>query len=236
MAERPGNQILDQLLPAEREHLLKGAKKMDLVLGEVLHRPEDKVDYVIFPLRGVISIIAENELGEYAEAGVIGREAGALLPEALGSGVAMTTGVVQFAGEALKVRASECRRLYAESANFRAALAAAVEFQLVEGRQSLLCRSFHKVENRLARWILEQVDRSNRDDTELVLTQEFMASMLAVHRPTVSRAAKALQHSGAIDYRRGRLTLVSKSKLESYACPCRATLHEQRARIFARSS
>jgi CRP-like cAMP-binding protein len=203
------------------------------MLGDVFHHPEDKVDHVIFPERGVVSIIVENQLGESAEAGEIGREAGVMLPEALGSGVTMTTGVVQVAGEAWKVRATDCRSFYAESVEFRKAVAAAVEFQLVEGRQSLLCRSFHKVESRLARWILEQAERDERPDSALMLTQEFLAAMLAVQRPTVTRAAQTLQKSGAIDYRRGRLTLRNRPRLENLACPCRVMLREQQ-RISAR--
>jgi CRP-like cAMP-binding protein len=228
------NEVLKSLPRAELQSLLAKAKRIELVLGKVLHRPDDKVEYVIFPDRGVISIITENEFGERVESGVIGREAAALLPEALGSGVSTTTGVVQVPGEALKIPSADCRRFYEESAHFRAALAAAAEFQLVEGRQSLLCRSFHKVENRLARWILEQAERGKQDASELVLTQEFLAAMLAVHRPTVSRAAQLLQKRGAIDYRRGRLSLSDKPKLESLACPCRVELQAQRERIFVR--
>jgi len=234
MAQLSANAVLKKLPRAELERLLATSTRIPLILGEVLHRPEDKTSYVFFPDSGVISIIAENEHGESAETGVIGREAGALLPEALGSGMSMITGVVQVAGVGWKVPAAECQRLYAQSSHFRAALAAAAEFQLVESRQSLLCRSFHKVEGRLARWILEQAERGNQEVVDLVLTQEVLASMLAVHRPTVSRAAKTLQKHGAIDYSRGRLTLSDKNKLERLSCPCRATLQEQRKRIFGK--
>ena len=226
------NEVLKQLPPAELEALLKKARPFEMRLGDILHRPDDQVDFVFFPNRGVISIITQNQLGECSEAGVIGREAGALLPEALSSGLSTTTGTVQMAGDALKVPASECRRLYEESPRFRAAIAATSEFQMIEGRQSLLCRSFHKLEGRLARWILEQADRSNQEAATLDLTQEFLAAMLAVHRPTVSRAAKALQKTGAINYTRGRLTLTSAKKLEVLACPCRAELQEARKRVF----
>ncbi len=58
------------------------------------------------------------------------------------------------------------------------------------------------------------------------LTQEFAAMMLGATRPTVSVVASVLQRAGLITYRRGRITVVNRARLESASCECyRAATH-----------
>src|SRR5690349_24097823 len=53
--------------------------------------------------------------------------------------------------------------------------------------QSTACNAVHSVEQRLARWLLLAQDRV--DQNAFPLTQEFVAMMLGVTRPTVSVVA-----------------------------------------------
>lgn len=46
--------------------------------------------------------------------------------------------------------------------------------------------------------------------------------MLGVTRPTVSEVAATLQRAGCITYRRGRVTIVDRARLEAAACECYA--------------
>jgi CRP-like cAMP-binding protein len=84
--------------------------------------------------------------------------------------------------------------------------------------QSTACNTIHSVERRLARWLLTAHDRVGRD--EFALTQEFVAMMLGVTRPTVTLVAGALQKSGLIRYRRGRLAILDRQGLEKASCEC----------------
>jgi DNA-binding FadR family transcriptional regulator len=47
--------------------------------------------------------------------------------------------------------------------------------------------------------------------------------MLGVTRPTVTLAAGALKKARIITYRRGRVTVVNRQKLESVSCECYRT-------------
>ena len=61
---------------------------------------------------------------------------------------------------------------------------------------------------------------------EFPLTQEFVAMMLGATRPTVTVVASVLQRAGLITYRRGRITVVNRARLESASCECyRAATH-----------
>ena len=84
--------------------------------------------------------------------------------------------------------------------------------------QTAACNSLHSIDERLARWILMSHDRVRRDD--MPLTQEFLAYMLGVRRPSVSLAASGLQQMGIIQYSRGQLSLIDRKKLEERVCPC----------------
>jgi len=87
--------------------------------------------------------------------------------------------------------------------------------------QSTACNAIHSVERRLARWLLLAQDRMSSD--EFPLTQDFVAMMLGVARPTVSVIAGTLQRAGLITYRRGHVTIVDREKLEAASCECYRT-------------
>jgi Crp-like helix-turn-helix protein len=85
-------------------------------------------------------------------------------------------------------------------------------------QQSAACNAMHPIEKRLARWILHARDRYQSD--ALPLTQEFISMMLAVRRTTVSLAAHALQNTGLIRYRRGKIEIADREGLEAVSCEC----------------
>ena len=55
------------------------------------------------------------------------------------------------------------------------------------------------------------------------LTQEFVAMMLGVARPTVTVVAGALQKARLVTYQRGTVTIVDRRKLETASCECYRT-------------
>ena|SRR2546425_304401 len=78
------------------------------------------------------------------------------------------------------------------------------------------CNRVHPIEERCARWLLMTADRVGADRFQL--TQEFLASMLGVRRPSVTVAAGLLQEAGLISYRRGLVTILDRERLEESAC------------------
>jgi len=83
----------------------------------------------------------------------------------------------------------------------------------------------HPMKQRLCRWLLMTHDRVGTD--EFLLTQEFLAQMLGVRRPTVNIAGTALQKAGLIRYSRGRITIVDRKRLEGAACECYAAIRRE---------
>ena len=87
--------------------------------------------------------------------------------------------------------------------------------------RSAACLRFHRIEQRLARWLLMSQDRAHAD--EFMVTQEFMAYMLGVRRVGVTEAAGALQRQMLIAYDRGQMKIVDRAGLERAACSCYAS-------------
>jgi CRP-like cAMP-binding protein len=112
--------------------------------------------------------------------------------------------------------------------------------------QSVTCNALHSADARCCRWLLSMRDRANSD--EFPCTQEYVAAMLGVRRPTVTLICALLQREGLIAYGRGRVAIVNRAQLEARACECyhaadelmsdaaRAHVHQLGIRIGAVSS
>jgi CRP-like cAMP-binding protein len=74
-------------------------------------------------------------------------------------------------------------------------------------------------------------DLAGSDDLEL--TQEFLAQMLGVRRPSVSVVAGTLQKAGFIRYRRGHIRLLDIAQIEEGACECYETVRLNYQRLLA---
>ena len=97
--------------------------------------------------------------------------------------------------------------------------------------QTAACNRLHRVEQRGARWLLQIHDAVGAD--RFALTQESLALMLSVQRPTVTLVAGMLRRAGAIEYSRGRVTVISRAALEAVACDCYRVMQAQFATLPA---
>jgi CRP-like cAMP-binding protein len=88
--------------------------------------------------------------------------------------------------------------------------------------QRAACPVLHRMEQRLAVWLLLLTDRIGADDIEI--THERMAEHLGVRRAGVTAIAGGLQSRGIISYTRGRLRVLDRQALETVACECYSAL------------
>jgi hypothetical protein len=97
--------------------------------------------------------------------------------------------------------------------------------------QTAACNRHHTVEQQLCRWLLLTLDRT--PSRELVMTQELVASMLGVRREGITEAAGRLQQAGYIRYRRGHISVLERSGLETRACECYAVVKKELNRLLS---
>src|SRR5262249_9757212 len=100
--------------------------------------------------------------------------------------------------------------------------------------QSVVCNAFHPMQQRLARRLLSTQDRIGTH--ELPLTQDYLAQTLGVHRSTVIRVARPLQDNGIIEYARGRIAILDRSKLEKAACECNGAIARHFERVLPQTA
>jgi len=90
--------------------------------------------------------------------------------------------------------------------------------------QTAACNRLHKIEERLARWLLIAQDRV--DSGNVPITHDFLATMLGTDRPSVSLAAAILQRKKIIEYARGSVKILNRKELEQFACECYAIIRQ----------
>ena len=165
------------------------------------------------------------------ETAMIGHDGAFNGAAALDGKVSLNKGIVQLAGSAGIIEVNRLRRLANEFEPFRALLIRHEQVLFAQSQQSAACNASHSVEARMCRWLLFMRDLAGNDD--LMLTQEFLAQMLGVRRPSVSIVANTLQKAGLIKYSRGRMQLLNIKGLQKGACECYSTVKAHYQRLLA---
>lgn len=219
------NGLLAALPPDVLDPLLQKLNPVPLPLREVLYRDGGPIEAVYFVRSGMISLVTNLEDGMQAEVGLIGREG--MLGMSLLSGIetSFVEAMVQLPGAALRMGARELRQEVEVNAPLRRALLRHTEALQAQVMQTAACNGRHGLEQRLARWLLMAHDRVDGD--ELHLTQDFIAMMLGVHRPSITVTAGILQRAGLIRYSAGRITILDRASLEAAACECYAAVRQR---------
>jgi CRP-like cAMP-binding protein len=87
---------------------------------------------------------------------------------------------------------------------------------MVQMTQTAACNRLHRVEARLARWLLMSRDRVRSN--QFHLTQDLLGNMLGVRRVGVTNASGALRQRKLISYNRGEISILDGDGLEAAAC------------------
>jgi CRP-like cAMP-binding protein len=201
------------------ERVMPAVEVVPLTVKEILHRAGERIEYVYFPGGGFCSELTVLESGEMVEVATIGRE-GMVGIFAMDDGErAPSVSMVQAAIDVCyRLPAEMFRREMDQRGPFYDLMTRYMHAHVGLIMQSTACNAIHTVEQRLARWLLMAHDRVGRND--FPLTQEFVAMMLGVSRPSVTIVAGTLQKAGLITYHRGRVAIVDRERLESASCEC----------------
>lgn len=231
---RPRNLLLRCMTEAQFGSVARSLVPVDMPLGMRLSEPHKPVEYIYFPVAGMISVDALTERGESVEVGVVGREGCSGVFGILGHSQGAHTVIMQAPGAGLRIRASIVREEFSKGGPFTEAVHSFIYMQMVLMSQSVLCNRLHPVEMRMARWMLTACDRIKSE--VLQITQEFLAQMLGSRRSTVTVAAGQLQREGLIDYTRGRVKIVDRAGMEARACECYGIVRSTYDRLIPRES
>ena len=131
--------------------MMQACAPAELEFGTLLCEPQQPLRQVYFPLSGFISLVAAVAGHPPLEMSMIGNEGmhGASL--VLGVNVAPLQAVVQGAGSALRISATDLRGELSTRPALQAILGRYLFVLMVQLSQSAACTRFHEVDQRLAR-------------------------------------------------------------------------------------
>jgi CRP-like cAMP-binding protein len=233
MAEqyKPQQNHLLAALPAEAQsRLFSHLKLIDLPYGKVLYESGDKMRYVYFPVDGIVSLLYVMESGASAEVSVVGNEGFVGMALLLGGDSTPSQAIVQSTGHAYRLAANLFKEELHRHSEMHVLLLRYTQALITQMTQTAVCNRHHSIEQQLCRWLLLCMDRV--PGVPLYMTQELMSNMLGVRREGITEAAGNLQRKGAIEYGRGRITVLDRRVIEKLSCECYAVVRKETDRLM----
>ena len=212
------NRLLKALPRREYDRLAAQLEGVDCPYKEVLVEADGNLGHVYFPNSGVISVVGLYSDGTIIEMATIGREGCTGFQELLGSETSAARFLVQIPGTAARMKRSAYDRAVKELPVFRTLMTAHLHAFLQQVMLSAACNGTHTATQRLSRWLLMMRDRQDSED--LPITQDLLAEMLALHRPTITKVARRLQKRGIIQLKRKLVRVLDRDGLMHASCEC----------------
>ena len=214
----PRNRLLLALPSRNLKQLLPELEHIPCQRGQVLMDADSSLNHIFFPDSGVVSVVAVYANGSIIEMATIGREGCTGVKAIFGAKRSSSRLLVQIPGSAAKMSRAAFTRAMESMPSFRSVMYAYVHAFLEQILVSCACNGAHSLKERLARWLLMMRDRS--DDDALPITQNMLAEMLGVQRPTITNAVRELERSGWIERGRRQVTILDRQGLAEASCEC----------------
>ena len=225
------NCLLAALTSHDLARLRPHLELVALVMGEAPTKPGRPITHVLFPEAGIVSVLAASaDKRQRVEVGLIGRDGIVGLPVVLGADVDAHETLVQAEGQAWRLPSGELRRAMAECPALHGVLLRYIQPFMTQTAHTALANACHRLNERVARWLLMYHDRLDGD--ELPLTQTFLSRMLGANRPGVTLAVHALEDAGLVSHARGRFTVLDRVRLEAAAGSSYGAPEAEYARLF----
>jgi CRP-like cAMP-binding protein len=222
----PRNRLLLALPSRNLQRLLSDVEHIDCQRGQTLIDAESSLDHVYFPDSGVFSVLAVYSDGSAMEMATIGREGCTGVQATFGAKISSFRLFVQIPGSAARIPRPAFARAIASMPVFQSLMYAYVQAFLEQVMVSGACNGAHSLKQRLARWLLAMRDRSDND--RLPVSQNLLADVLGVQRPSITNVARDFERHGLITRGRQQITIRNRKGLMQTSCECYQLL---RARI-----
>ncbi|RYF19060.1 MAG: Crp/Fnr family transcriptional regulator [Oxalobacteraceae bacterium] len=217
------NTLLGALSADDLARLKPHFSRVDIARDDILVHADKPVEQVYFLDQGVASIVAAIGSRRPTEVGIFGRDGVSATCLLLGSDRSPHQTFIQVgSGTALCIDTAPYLEAVRASETLRLTLLRFVQTMLVQGAHSTATNAHHRIEARLARWLLMCHDRVDGD--EIAITHEFLGLMIAAERSGVTVSLHILEGAGMIRAKRGRVIILDREMLreladDSYGAP-----------------
>jgi CRP-like cAMP-binding protein len=227
----PANRLLARLPAAEFQRVTERMRPVELGFKEVLYKHQAPIEHVYFPSRGMASAMTIMQDGSAIEVATIGNEGVIGLSVLLAGQTSANEVLMQVAGEALRIDATDFQEIAGHDSPLRRLLLLYHTSFLTQISYSVACNGLHPIQKRCCRWLLTTRDRTDSDT--LPLTHEFLGIMLGVRRASVTDVLRTLQEQGLVSNSRGAITIVDRPGLERLSCECYRAVKDEYERLVS---
>jgi CRP-like cAMP-binding protein len=219
------NRLLLALPPRNLNQLVPNLEFIRCEQDQILLDVDASINHVFFPNSGVISVVAVYADGNVIEMATVGREGCAPVKVFFGARQSSARLLVQIPGTAAKMSRAAFNRAMNSMPSFRDLMSAHVQAFLEQVLVSAACNGRHKLKERLARWMLMMRDRSDAD--VMPITQDLLAELVGVQRPSLTHAVAGLEEAGLILRGRRQITILDRQGLIKTSCECYQLVRER---------
>jgi len=199
-------------------------------LGDALYAAGAPIHHVHLPTTSIVSLHYVMEDGASAEMAGVGNEGVVGISLLMGGHTTPSQATVQTGGYGYQLKASVMLEEFNLAGTLMRLILRYTQALMTQMSQTAVCNRHHTIEQQLCRWLLLTLDRM--PTSELVITQELIASMLGVRREGITEIAGDLQRAGLISYRRGHITILNRAGLESHSCECYGVVKKEFHRLL----
>lgn len=217
-ADHRFNRVLASLAQGEQLPWANHLELVELPAGQELQSCDTSMLHVHFPTSALVVLTHTTASGAEAPVALVGND-GVV-------GVAALMGTTPEAGRAKVLHPGHAWRLptsalSTEEPGAPQVLKATVGYLMAltsQFAQTAFCQQHHNVEQRLARWLLNALERLPGNDVALDLGE--LATLLGVPAEALAGAAAQLVGAGALVCEPGRLVMPSRDLLHARSCGC----------------
>jgi CRP-like cAMP-binding protein len=212
------NKLLNSLEPDAFERLSGKLTRVTLRQKEVVYKPDQPIDHVLFPENAILCLMTLMSNGDTIEASTVGREGASWISASVGAPSMPCETIVVIEGTALRLPIADVDRELKENGHFRDVITEYSHALLIASMRTAACNGLHGLQERCARWILTTLDRVDED--RFAVTKDFLAQLLGTNRPTVSVMVSTLEKAGILNVEGRWVTVADRDRLEEAACEC----------------
>jgi CRP-like cAMP-binding protein len=223
------NLLLGALSETEYQQVLPHLERRVLPLGRTLYESGARMDYLLFPTEGIVSLLTVMGDGATAEIASTGSEGVVGTSLFMGGGNTPSRAIVQSAGNAYLLRESALKEQLKRRSELKQMLLRYSHELIMQAARSAMCNRYHSLDQHLCRWLLSSVDRLPTG--ELQTTEELVGDILSADRNQVAEVAGRLEDAGLIRYQRGLFTVLDRAQIEQRSCECYAVLKRETDRL-----
>jgi CRP-like cAMP-binding protein len=228
---KSGNRLLDALGESDFNRLLPHLESTRMNFRDIFHKQGEVISHAYFPTGGVGSITKVMDDGGMIEVGTAGHDGMIGVCLFMGETTAFNEALMQVGGpDGWRISAGAFTAELQRRGLFWDLMRRYSVLFMTHALQSIACNGLHNVEERCCRWLLSTQDRIGSDRVRL--TQEFLAVMLGVRRPTVTIVLGTLEKAGLVALRRGEIHIVDRARMEAASCECYAAIVQDYRRLL----